>query len=82
MLLKRASDVWHEAWTVEKAREYYDNRGQQIHLHETEDDARKFAEEHGGSILKVILDSLEVKRNSENLYIERRIPADHVRRIA
>ena len=82
ILMKRAADMWHEVWTVEKAREYYDNRGRQIHLHETEDEARKFQDEHGGCILEVVIDGLELKKNSENLCIENRIPVNHVRRIA
>jgi len=79
LLMRRASEMWHEVWSEEKCREYYTQRGQQIHLHETEDEARKFAEEHGGSILEIVVDGLELKRNSENLCIECIVPVDHIR---
>lgn len=82
ILMKRAAEMWHEDWSREKAEDYYFHRGQQLHLHETEEDARSFADEHGGIVLEIVLNGLQLKRNEENLYTEDVVPAERIRRIS
>jgi hypothetical protein len=81
VLIQRALKMWEENWSVDKARDYYDHDAQHIHIHENLVEAQSFMEKHGGCVLEVVLDGLNIQRNEKSLFVPDVIPAERVRRL-